>query len=32
MVEPMPGQATVALDGLTHPHSEMYLETLEELD
>ena len=28
----MPGQATVAIDGLTHPHSEMYLETLEALD
>jgi predicted dehydrogenase len=32
MVEPMAGQATVAIDGLTHPHSEMYLETLEALD
>src|SRR6266852_8639597 len=32
MVEPMAGQATVAIDGLSHPHSEMYLETLEALD
>jgi predicted dehydrogenase len=32
MVEPMAGQATVALDGLSHPHSQMYLETLEALD
>src|ERR1700736_3940655 len=32
MVEPMAGQATVALVGLSHPHSEMYLETLEALD
>ena len=32
MVEPMAGQATVALDGLAHPHSDMYLETLEALD
>jgi predicted dehydrogenase len=32
MVEPMPGQATVALNSVTHPHSEMYLETLEALD
>src|SRR5438552_3550410 len=32
MVEPMTGQATVAIDGVTHPHSDMYLETLEALD
>jgi predicted dehydrogenase len=32
MVEPMVGQATVVIDGLTHPHSEMYLETLAALD
>jgi predicted dehydrogenase len=28
----MVGQATVAIDGVAHPHSEMYLETLEALD
>src|SRR5215207_1207553 len=35
MVGPMDGQTpgfTVAIHGLTHPHSEMYLETLEALD
>jgi predicted dehydrogenase len=32
MVERMAGQATVAIDGLSHPHAEMYLETLEALD
>jgi predicted dehydrogenase len=32
MVGPMDGQATVALVGLRHPHSEMYLETLDALD
>jgi predicted dehydrogenase len=31
MVDPMVGQATVVLDGLTHPHTDMYLETLEAL-
>src|SRR5712692_9036615 len=31
MVEPMAGQATVVLDGLAHPHADMYLETLEAL-
>jgi predicted dehydrogenase len=32
MVEAMAGQATVALDGLSHPHADMYIETLEALD
>jgi predicted dehydrogenase len=32
MVGRMAGQTTVAIYGLTHPHSEMYLETLEALD
>jgi predicted dehydrogenase len=32
MVVPMHGQATIAIDGLSHPHSDMYLETLAALD
>lgn len=32
MVEEMAGQATVAIVGLSHPHSDMYLETLEAVD